>query len=341
MGVGRLPVVGRERLLSALASRLPTSAGREVFAFYSSALGGISTEPALAAVPLDDHGFHRGHAVFDTCNVHQGRAYGLGFHLDRLIRSAEDARIKSLPDKEDLRSIVLQTIAATRRADGVFVRYWLTAGRGNFEVSPRNCEVPCCFYVVAHADSHTTEGPRGKKAAIVDVPLKPPLLATMKSNNYMLNAHVAMEAEAHGADLGIQLDEDGRLAESSISTIAIVKEGTLISPPADRILASTSWLRARALTPMLVSKGILRGDVEAHVYMNDLWSASEILSLGGGWVAPVIALNGQPVGDGEPGPVFLALDEALRADFSNLSLTDEVPYSPPLTTLASARRQRS
>jgi len=37
------------------------------------------------------------------------------------------------------------------------------------------------------------QGPRGVSAAIVGVPLKPPLLATMKSTNYMLNAHVAME----------------------------------------------------------------------------------------------------------------------------------------------------
>ena len=34
------------------------------------------------------------------------------------------------------------------------------------------------------------------------VPLKPHLLATMKSNNYLINAIVAMEAEARGANLG-------------------------------------------------------------------------------------------------------------------------------------------
>jgi 4-amino-4-deoxychorismate lyase len=193
MPVGRLPIVNWQRAASALHSRLPARMEKEVFAFYSSALGGISTDPSLASVPLDDHGFHRGHAVFDTCNVSDGKAFGLDFHLDRLLRSAAAARIASPPDKEDLRSIVLQTIAATRRADGVFVRYWLTAGRGNFEVSPRRCAVPYGFYAVAHADGHTTDGPRGVTAAVVDVPLKPALLATIKSNNYMLNAFVAME----------------------------------------------------------------------------------------------------------------------------------------------------
>ena len=31
--------------------------------------------------------------MFDTCNVKAGRAYGLDFHLDRLLRSASLARI--------------------------------------------------------------------------------------------------------------------------------------------------------------------------------------------------------------------------------------------------------
>lgn len=203
MCVGRLPVVSWPRAASALRSRLPPSCASDLFAFYSSALGGISTDAALAAVPLDDHGFHRGHACFDTCNVHAGKAFGLSFHLDRLLSSARKARIEP-PPKEELRSIILQTIAATRRTDGVFVRYWLTAGRGNFDISPSRCERvgasgTAQFYVVAHADAHSAAGERGVSATIVDVPLKPPLLCTMKSNNYMINAHVAMEARACGA----------------------------------------------------------------------------------------------------------------------------------------------
>ena len=37
-------------------------------------------------VPLDDHMVHRGHAVFDTCNIQNGNAYGIDMHLDRLFR---------------------------------------------------------------------------------------------------------------------------------------------------------------------------------------------------------------------------------------------------------------
>ena len=40
-------------------------------AFYSSRLGGITTDPALMVVPMDDHLVHRGHAVFDTATMTQ------------------------------------------------------------------------------------------------------------------------------------------------------------------------------------------------------------------------------------------------------------------------------
>ena len=57
------------------AANLPNSLrGRDaqlLLAFYSSAVGAISTNPALMNLPVDDHMVHRGHAVFDTANARQ------------------------------------------------------------------------------------------------------------------------------------------------------------------------------------------------------------------------------------------------------------------------------
>ena len=110
----------------------------DFLAFYSSILGGIVTDPALMTVPMDEHMVHRGHAVFDTCNVSQGQCYGLDFHLDRLLRSAGLARIHPSYTKEELRHIILSTVAVSQQRDGIFVRFWMTAGmlcgeRGRWE----------------------------------------------------------------------------------------------------------------------------------------------------------------------------------------------------------------
>ena len=159
------------------------------------------------------------------------------------------------------------------------------------------------------------------------VPLKPPLLATMKSNNYLLNALVAMEAEARDAQLGIQL-EHGYVAESAVSTIAIVdQQNVLRAPIPDRILDSTTWRRCSELAPLLIAEGTLAGVSAASVSEAELRGAREILSLGGGWIEPIVRLDGQLVGDGQPGPVWRALDPTVRADLENPLYTDDVPYA--------------
>src|SRR5687767_12372932 len=75
-------VLGR---LDALRAQQPV----KYSAFYSSQLGGIVTDPALMLIPFDDHMVHRGHGIFDTAGLVEGKIYDLEAHLDRFVRSAE------------------------------------------------------------------------------------------------------------------------------------------------------------------------------------------------------------------------------------------------------------
>lgn len=194
---------------------------------------------------MDDHMCHRGHAVFDTCNIHNGNAYGLDMHLDRLFLSAQKARIPPRFSKEEAKTVVLHTLAATGKKDDIFCRYWLSAGRGDFSVSPKNCEGGSHFHVIVHAFKNKDFLKDGTEEWVTDnIPAKPPLLATMKSTNYLINALVAMESEDKGGMLGLQVDHRGRLLESAIANVAIVdKEGRFRTPAFDEILAGTTVRR--------------------------------------------------------------------------------------------------
>jgi 4-amino-4-deoxychorismate lyase len=44
--------------------------------------------PALMVIPFDDHMVHRGHGIFDTAGIVNGRIYDLDAHLDRFLKSA-------------------------------------------------------------------------------------------------------------------------------------------------------------------------------------------------------------------------------------------------------------
>ena len=85
-------------------------------AFYSSQLGGMVTDPALMVIPFDDHMVHRGHGIFDTAGLVDGKIYDLEAHLDRFHRSAEHSRLTMPASRAELRDIIIATVAASRRA---------------------------------------------------------------------------------------------------------------------------------------------------------------------------------------------------------------------------------
>src|SRR5690349_11470010 len=96
----------------------------QYWAFYSSQLGGIVTDPSLMVLPFDDHMVHRGHGIFDTAGLVNGRIYDLEAHLDRFLGSAERSRLKLAGTRADMRNIIVKTAAASGRRDGA-IRYWL------------------------------------------------------------------------------------------------------------------------------------------------------------------------------------------------------------------------
>src|SRR5687767_12110521 len=104
-------------------------------AFYSSQLGGIVTDPALMVIPFDDHMVHRGHGIFDTAGIVNGRIYDLEAHLDRFLGSAERSRLSLPCSRDEMRRIIVQTTAVSGRREGA-IRYWMSSGPGSLELSP-------------------------------------------------------------------------------------------------------------------------------------------------------------------------------------------------------------
>ena len=98
-----LPTLTPDAVVAALRelrARQPVS----TWAFYSSQLGGIVTDPALMVIPFDDHMVHRGHGIFDTAAIVEGRIYDLEAHLDRFMGSAERSKLALPGSREDIRA---------------------------------------------------------------------------------------------------------------------------------------------------------------------------------------------------------------------------------------------
>jgi 4-amino-4-deoxychorismate lyase len=299
------------------------------YAAYSSVLGGIVTDPSLMVLPLDDHMVHRGHAVFDTATLTHGMLYQLDPHLDRLLRSAELARIALPFSREQLRQIILDTAAASGKRDGS-VRYWLSAGPGGFGLGPGEC-VGSSFYVVifkqeAYPERYYTEGMKVVTSAI---PIKPPLFARTKSTNYLPNVLVVLDANDRGADNGIFIDQRGMVAEGSNMNVAFVTQDRVFRhPPFDAILSGITIQRVLQFAGRLRDKGDLQEIRVADIPVSEGRAAAEMMLIGSSIkVAPVVQWDGRPIGDGKPGPIAEQLLQLWEAD--TRSAADQlvsVPY---------------
>ncbi|CAN6441640.1 unnamed protein product [Victoria cruziana] len=294
---------------------------------YSSIFGGITTDPAVMVIPMDDHMVHRGHGVFDTATIVDGFLYELDAHLERFLRSAKKAKIRLPFDLPIMRSIFIQTVGASKCRNGS-LRYWLSSGPGDFLLTPSPCSEPALYAIVIQDQSSPNYG--GIKVITATTPIKSPQFATMKSVNYLPNVLSKMEAEDQGAFASIWLDDEGFVAEGPNMNVAFVTEGkVLLMPRFDKILSGCTAKRILVLAEKLVKDGKLKGIKVANVTVEEGKAASEMMLIGSGTlVRPVIQWDEQVIGNGEGGPIASALLDLLLDDMkiSPTSIRIPVPY---------------
>ena len=286
------------------------------WAFYSSQLGGVVTDPALMVIPFDDHMVHRGHGIFDTASIVAGRIYDLDAHLDRFIRSAERSNLALPASREQMRETVIRTTALSGQREGA-IRYWLSSGPGSLELSPAAGAEPGFFVMIfaglSYPDRWYTEGLR---VMTTTLPIKPPLYAITKSTNYLPNVLMQMEAKKAGLDNGVFLDASGHVGESSNMNVAFVTEdGVFRHPNFDHILSGCTSMRLLELAPALVTTGLITGVEVCDIPVARARAAREMMLIGSSIkVAPIVEWDGAKIGDGRPGPVARALLGLLNED---------------------------
>ncbi|KAJ4752619.1 D-alanine aminotransferase [Rhynchospora pubera] len=294
-------------------------------AMYSSIFGGITLDPAMMVIPIDDHMVHRGHGVFDTAMLLDGFLYELDTHLDRFLRSASKAKIDPPFPRETLRSILIQMTAASKCKRGS-IRYWLSAGPGDFLLSSKGCP-QSAFYAVVIADDYS-QCKQGVKAVTSTVPMKPPLFATVKNVNYLPNVLSIMEAEERGAFASIWVDEQGFIAEGpNVNVAFITKDRDLVLPPFDKILSGCTAKRLLVLASKLIETGHLRSVKNESVTVAEAKESVEMMYVGSGLpLLSIVEWDGVPVGDGKVGKLTLALSDLLWDDMCSGPERTPVPY---------------
>ncbi|XP_020576401.1 D-amino-acid transaminase, chloroplastic-like [Phalaenopsis equestris] len=309
----RVPVYSAAQLIEKQQLKWNSVKEKPYPAMYSSYFGGIILDPSMMVLPIDDHMVHRGHGVFDTAVILNGYLYELDTHLDRFLNSASKAKISSPFPKETLKSILIQTTAASKCRRGS-LRYWLSAGPGDFLLSSSGCPEPA-FYAVVIADNFS-QRKEGVKVVTATTPMKPPIFATMKNVNYLPNVLAIIEAEEKGAFASVWVDDNGHIAEGPNVNVAFISnKKELLLPTFDNILTGCTAKRLLALAPKLVEKGLLKGVETRNITVDEAKNSAEMMYVGSTLpLLPIIEWDGKPVGNGKVGELTLALSDLLWDD---------------------------
>jgi D-alanine transaminase len=282
-------------------------------------LDGAFVALADARISPLDRGFLFGDAVYEVLPVYAGRPFLAGPHLARLARSLAQMAIPNPRDAAGWVALILELVARNGGGDmSVYLQVSRGAEDGRNHAAPAGL-APTVFLMAMPppapnpalaadgAAAITLDDPRWARCDIKSTAL----LANVFAKNEALRAH-AREAI---------LVSGGWLREGASSSVLVVLAGAVHAPPdGPEILPGTT----RELALALAREAGL-AVVVAPVAAARLAAADEILLCNAsGGLTPVTRLDGRPVGDGRPGPVW----RRLAADFEAYRL--RAAGTPPL-----------
>jgi len=298
------------------AARRPWHDG--YYAFWSSLWNGVTTDPVLMQVPVDDHLVHRGDGVFDTFICRGGAVYNLDAHLARLERSAAALGLVWSGGCEGIRARTLETLRAAGRPD-CCGRVMLARGPGSFGISPYDSPEPALYIMVYRSpEPFMRLHPEGASVRRSTVPVKAAQYASVKSCNYLPNVFMKREAVDWGVDFVATFDGAGNLAEGATENFGIVTvDGELAFPRLEHVLAGTTMLRLVELARGAIADGVLKRVVFRDIPETEVRSAAEMLVVGTMiGVVSVRAYEGAAIGSGVPGPAGCDLATRLERDMT-------------------------
>jgi D-alanine transaminase len=272
-------------------------------------LNGAIMAPEEATVPIWDRGFLFGDAVYEVCRIYRGRSWLEDEHMARLRRSLAEMRIGPV-DFARLARRMHETIAASGVEEGTIYVQITRGVAPRLHAFPDPPVEPTEVIVVRPYDDAATARLRESGVPVVSQPDWRWRRCDVKSTNLLANVLANQAAHEANAYEAVLFGPDGNITEATHSSLLWVRDGRLEgTPEGPGILPGTTRL---AVLPLAASEGI--PFAEATISLDDLRAADEILLSGTTIeVLPVVAIDGRPVGDGQPGPLTRRLQKAFRS----------------------------
>jgi len=266
-----------------------------------------------ATVHIMSHGFSRASAMFDVFGIHPGPngpvAFRMDKHLDRLFRSAKLLGTEMAYTKGEIVDAVKEMVRENNINRGLIkiLAYYGEEAVISLVLDSKLDLAVCAIPEMEDLGLDQTKPidicfARWRKIHPATVPVE-----AKACSNYLNGMLARKDAMSKGYDVGITLTTEGHVAEGSIESIFMVKDGILKTPPRGNILQSVTRMSILEAAPAV---GIRTS--EENIMPQELMAADEIFVCHTGIkVLPVKRIEDR-LFDEAPGPVSSKLSQLMK-----------------------------
>ena len=188
------------------------------------------------------------------------------------------------------------------RLEDAYIRLTITRGEGPTVPDSTTCKNPTIIIIVReylpYSPALYQKGYRGKVVTVRPSPHTPS--TGMKTLNFLNHIIAKMEAKESGFNEGILVNTEGSVTEGTVSNIFMVKGSTVSTP--SREMGLLPGVTRQVILELAQEKEFKT--VEGNITPHQLSEADEaFLTNSLIEIMPLVALDGQPLGKGVPGPV--------------------------------------
>jgi len=261
-------------------------------------LNGEMTPLSEARVPVLDRGFIFGDGVYEVIPMYRRKPFRGAQHLARLLRSQATIGIPN-PHSPDEWQALIDRVVEANGLDDQMVYIQVTRGVAKrAHAFPK--QVTPTVLIMTNPMVLPPASAIENGVACVSMEDRRWLNCQIKSTSLLGNVLAAQFAAEHEVTEAIQF-RDGWLSEASSSNVWVVKAGKIIAPPKDNLILE--GIRYGFMEELCAEQGIA---LEVRrISREEVFAADELMiSSASKEVLPVTSLDGKPVGNGKPGPVF-------------------------------------
>lgn len=285
-------------------------------------LNGRFVPASQAHIAIFDAGVVLGATVTEMTRTFRQAPWRLDRHVDRLLRSLRYTRMSISESRDDLMRLTHELAAHNARLlpphGELGIVHFVTAGEfpvyaGSAGRTARTTPTVCIHTFPMPFELWAKKAETGQHLVTPAIRHVPPQCYDPKMKYRSRMHYYLADQEARVADpdaAALLLDLDGNVTETGGSNFLIVERGVIVSPTTTNILPGISRDMVIELAGRL---GIPFVERDFQVY--NVINADEAFTATTPYcLLPVTKINGLPIGDGRPGPVYRRLMEAWSAE---------------------------